>query len=142
MANKFLGEAGLDVLASQIKTRVYVGQMVDELKAALEFFKETGVPNEFITDEQYFHGSILSVAAWSVLSSIIDGKDMSTAEGVKAAYDELIHMLNDVVAGGTMTTDDLVHRSALCEFYLFNNPGSGTTVEEITAQEVTDKFNS
>lgn len=145
MANKFLGEAGLGVLTEEIKKRTYVGQKLDELHSA--FSGKISNPNDITINGKrvdmiidIFKNSILMTA---LLEEYPDLHDHVTSYSV--VYDTLCQFLQKPYESTGYTFDYLIRSSAMIENYVFSiyPSGSGSTnIQEITAQEVTDKFNS
>lgn len=146
MANKFLGEAGLDVLTSQIKTRTYVGQMLDEVLAAFEYIIQNGQNDYTSSLESMKNYYILTNFTGTRFAQECELGDISSA-GIQTTYDKMREILNNVEsdAPDMATLEDIIRSSAFFESSMFGPASSSSEtvgIEEITAQEVTDKFNS
>ena len=146
MANKFLGEAGLGVLTEEIKKKTYVGQKLDEVLWAYAY-KATH-PNDDFSKDGMKSGIIANVFTATIFFSAltVDNPDLDT-ENPQLVYEAIINCLSKQFdENADLTYEEVIRSFSFMEDYVFNfDPTQWTgsiNIQEITAQEVTDKFNS
>nr|WP_276925329.1 hypothetical protein [Faecalibaculum rodentium] len=172
MANKFLGALGLDVLVNKIKDvitelskklsgeDVFSVITVDENGALVVNDANAlyGRPIIKVIDVKNDNGTIIRSPGDYIVGFFAMHKEVSNSVafwttcgyGVLAAYDSMNFIGSSMIAVANWTSNDmsvqynginLQVKDATGKWIDFEFP-TGTTVEEITADEVTNKFNS
>lgn len=135
MANKFLGEAGLNVIINEIHNKMPLGAKFAAVLKAIEVwgqFDGSSSPNP----EQE--------NAWRIFEAFRNtkfGQELGITPTMKP--DAVLSMINDF-ASSKVSLYQQIQLDPFMEAYYLSpyTSATGVDVQEITAQEVTDKFNS